>query len=154
MTKALARARDVPAPLLRRGAPAGHSAYGTGRYGFAIRLPRAEPAVSFARNDLSRWLEAQGFRDPELFEIGLVCSEIVANAVEHPRERRWATIEVGAVLGAGELMIVVRDFGKWSSRPHAPDRGRGLALARRLMDDVEIARRRDGSDVTMVRRTA
>jgi len=150
----LAHARDVPEPVLRDGASPAGRAYGERRDGFAIRLPGRAPGVSFARNDLSRWLRKRGFGGPELFEIALACSEIVANAVEHPRDRRRRTIEVGAVLGERELMIVVRNIGRWSRQPQTPDRGRGLMLARRLMDDVEIDQHRDGTSVTMVRRTA
>jgi anti-sigma regulatory factor (Ser/Thr protein kinase) len=152
----LERARDVPVDLLRRPPPppVRRTAYGAQGRLFALRLPSVGPAVSFVRNDLRRWLSAERLRDPEVFEICLACSEVVANAVQHPVDPSRPVVEIAAVSQHSLLVVVVRDYGAWRSGPTPTDRGRGLALARSLMDELEVERGSGGTSVVMVRRVA
>jgi anti-sigma regulatory factor (Ser/Thr protein kinase) len=119
---------------------------------FSLTLPRLEPAVAFARNDFSRWLVGGGVSRGDAFEIGLACSEVVANAVEHPVARRREAFSLAAAWHDGELRVTVRDFGRWSKGTPSVERGRGLMLIRELMDAVAIDRDDDGTCVTMHRR--
>jgi anti-sigma regulatory factor (Ser/Thr protein kinase) len=151
----LEEAREVPVELLRHPTPppARGPAYGERRAGFALRLPRVGAAVAFARRDLDRWLRNRGFPESDAFEICLAASEVLANAVQHPLDPQRPEVQLGAVLDDDLLLVVVHDFGGWRPQPPAPDRGRGLTVARRLMDGLEIEHAADGTYVTMHRRT-
>jgi anti-sigma regulatory factor (Ser/Thr protein kinase) len=155
LARTLGEARDVPLELLREPGPAasGGPAHGERGTRFGLRFPRVFSAVSFVRNDLRRWLENRGLRDPEVFDICLACSEIVANAVQHPVDPRQPAVEVGALLDESGVLVVVHDFGSWRSRPAEPNRGRGLPLASQLMDELAIEQGAKGTTVFMLRKT-
>jgi anti-sigma regulatory factor (Ser/Thr protein kinase) len=53
--------------------------------------------------------------------------------------------------GDDRIVVTVRDDGSWRTSEPVPDRGRGLALMRMLMDSVEVERRDDGTEVVMRR---
>ena len=62
-----------------------------------------------------------------------------------------AQVEIEANLVDGEVDITIHDRGKWRE-PRGEHRGRGLALMRGLMDDVQVARTDQGTTVRMRRR--
>ena len=156
LARTLGEARDVPLEVLRESPPTPSPGPAHGERGtrFGLRFPRVLSAVGFVRNDLRRWLENHGLRDPEVFDICLACSEIVANAVQHPVDPRRPAVEVGALLDERDVLVVVHDFGSWRSRPAEPNRGRGLPLASRLMDELAIEQGAGGTTVLMRRKTS
>ena len=147
-----ADASDATARLLEGLARARRRSWGETSSGFSLRLPRFQPAVAFARNDLGRWLRRRGVADQDVFEISLACSEVFANAVEHPVGARRQAFEIVASWDDACLRIVVRDFGRWRPESSSDERGRGLTMIRRLMDGVEIEECDHGTCVTMTRR--
>jgi anti-sigma regulatory factor (Ser/Thr protein kinase) len=149
-----ADARGATAQLLDRLAKMRGPSWGEQPNGFSLLLPRVEPAVAFARNDLGRWLRHLGATDQDAFEISLACSEVFTNAVEHPVAARRQAFQVVASWQDACLRIVVRDFGRWKVKSSSDERGRGLALIRRLMDRVEIEECDGGTCVTMTRRVS
>jgi anti-sigma regulatory factor (Ser/Thr protein kinase) len=147
-----AAARTATAQLLEGLEHASVPSWGEGPQGFALRLPRFAPAVAFARNDFGRWLRGEGVAQQDAFEISLACSEVFANAVEHPVGARRQAFEIAASWDDACLRIVVRDFGRWRPESSSDERGRGLTMIRRLMDGVEIDECDHGTCVTMTRR--
>jgi anti-sigma regulatory factor (Ser/Thr protein kinase) len=148
-----AEARVATAQLLEGLGRSRRPSWGERRDGFALRLPRFAPAVAFARNDFGRWLRRRGVADQDAFEISLACSEVFANAIEHPVDARRQAFEIVANWEDACLRIVVRDFGQWKPAARSDERGRGLTMIRRLMDGVEIEECDQGTCVTMTRRT-
>ena len=62
--------------------------------------------------------------------------EAVSNAVEHAYELDGdSTVVVEAVLG-DDLVVSVRDAGRWLNPLRRPERGRGFPLMEALADDV------------------
>ena len=55
---------------------------------------------------------------------------------------------------AGSLEIMVRDFGRWRADRPDDGGGRGLALIRNLMDDVDVDTTPEGTTVRMTRALA
>src|SRR5262249_26418491 len=64
------------------------------------------------------------------YDMLVACSEAVANAIEHPLDRRDPLIAVDAHCDGEELVISVRDSGHWRLAHTATEleRGRGLVL--------------------------
>ena len=84
----------------------------------------------------------------------IAVSEACANAIEHayapvpghvraPRGRRTD----------GEITMTVRDGGRWRA-PRGQNRGRGLSIIVAAMDDVQIDRTAEGTEIVMRRRIA
>jgi anti-sigma regulatory factor (Ser/Thr protein kinase) len=103
------------------------------------------------RKELGAWLRRLNASDHETFDILLASGEALANAVEHPLERRMNMVMFSAVEWEGNVLMTVRDFGHWPTVGEQPDRGWGLQLMRALMDWVEIAKSDSGTTVTLCR---
>jgi anti-anti-sigma factor len=82
----------------------------------------------------------------------------VANAVQHAYVGDGAegtaptarTVHVEAVLSPqGEVALTVVDRGRWRTRSEDRYRGRGLSLSSRLVDELRIDRRSEGTTVTV-----
>ena len=112
----------------------------------------ADPAVlSRLRRLVRRWLRERGASDQLVTEITLAVNEACANAIEHAYSPSPATFEVHTSVTGGEVMIVVRDSGRWRA-PRGEDRGRGLTVIETAMDEVEVNPTGDGTEVVMRRR--
>jgi GAF domain-containing protein/anti-sigma regulatory factor (Ser/Thr protein kinase) len=113
---------------------------------------RAEPGeLSRLRRMLMRWLRATKATAQEIYDITIACGEASANAIEHAYGARPASFDVEGALEDDSVVLCVRDYGSWRP-PRGKHRGRGLQLIDALMEDVEIARRDDGTEVRMRRR--
>jgi anti-sigma regulatory factor (Ser/Thr protein kinase) len=51
----------------------------------------------------------------------------------------------------GQVRAIVSDDGRWRAS-HPYGRGRGLAIMRALVDDVEVDRGENGTTVTLIKR--
>jgi anti-sigma regulatory factor (Ser/Thr protein kinase) len=113
---------------------------------------RADPIeLSRLRRMLRRWLRASRASAQEIYDITIACGEACANAIEHAYGARSATFDVEGSLEDGSVTLRVRDYGSWRP-PRGGHRGRGLQLIDALMEDVQIERRADGTEVRMTRR--
>jgi anti-sigma regulatory factor (Ser/Thr protein kinase) len=79
--------------------------------------------------------------DVDLWPVGLVVSEAVTNVVLHAyRDREPGRVLLEASVAGGLLTVVVADDGiGMSRRPDSPGLGVGLALIRRLAQDMDVA---------------
>ncbi len=108
----------------------------------ALALPGRPSALASMRRAVAQWLRLAGAGEDEVYEILVACGEACANAVAHAHPALSdSTFEVRARKEGSEIEITVRDTGRWRS-PGEDRRGRGLAVMRELMDDVQI----DASD--------
>lgn len=116
-----------------------------------LRLPAVPASVGNARRAVQRWLEAQGVAELKIFEVGVALSEAGSNAVEHAYGAADADIEVTARREDDEIVVRVRDWGRW--RPaRGAFRGRGMAVMEQLMDAVSVQTESDGTTVELRRR--
>jgi anti-sigma regulatory factor (Ser/Thr protein kinase) len=116
----------------------------------------ADPiGLSDFRGALRGWLAAREVDPEEAESAVLAANEAIANSIEHGyRAGGSGTIDVQARLGDGVLSITVRDRGRWRDLQPDPNRGRGIAMMRMLMDSVEIHHGGVGTSVRMRRRVA
>jgi PAS domain S-box-containing protein len=115
-----------------------------------------EPAALAAmRASVRRWLEASDVGDQGIADVTLACNEACQNAIEHGYQLRPEPLDVELVRGDGELVITVRDRGRWRE-PRDDDgdrgRGRGLVIMRTLMDAVDVTHGAEGTTVTLRKR--
>ena len=117
----------------------------------ALRLPAAPGSLPVLRHTLGRWLAQAGAGESDIYEISVACAEAYTNSIEHAYRAADAQVEIEANLVDGEVDITIHDRGKWRE-PRGEHRGRGLALMRGLMEDVQVARTDQGTTVHMRRR--
>jgi anti-sigma regulatory factor (Ser/Thr protein kinase)/putative methionine-R-sulfoxide reductase with GAF domain len=116
-----------------------------------LQLPADPNMLSRTRRQFRRWLRHHGGSDSDLAEATIALSEACANAVEHAYSPMPASFEIRARCDAGELVISVKDAGRWRA-PRGTNRGRGLAIMKSAMDEVSIERTDAGTEVIMRRR--
>ena len=120
-------------------------------HGFTLDLPAEPEALASVRKALERWLNEAGTGREDVHAIKVACGEACANAIEHAYRPGDAAFRVQASRMDSEVLIVVRDFGRWRDQ-RGTDRGRGLPLMQALMDSVEVSPSRAGTTVRLRRR--
>jgi PAS domain S-box-containing protein len=113
-----------------------------------LRLPAAARQLAPMRVAATEWLVRVGATEVEQREITVAVNEAAANAIEHAYGLVDAEFVVEADRTDDVVEFVVRDFGQWRTRRDSGGRGRGLDLARALMDEIEV---NPGSEGTVVR---
>ena len=138
-----AQADDVALLLLRpRGGPRD----------LELRCVASPRELGHVRRAVGEWLATLGVGRVQADEVVVSVNEVAANSIEHAYGLDDAEFVVTGREAGGVLEVVVRDFGRWRTRSSGDDRGRGLELARRLMDEVEVATTTEGTTVTLRRR--
>jgi anti-sigma regulatory factor (Ser/Thr protein kinase) len=121
-----------------------------------IALPAEPRCVHDARRFVDAAAAACGFEASARFDIQLAASEAVSNAIVHGVRSSGSTIRISAVQEAGMLTFSVVSSGAFVVRVDADDplaeSGRGIACMARVMDEVCIASREDGTLVRFSKR--
>ncbi|WP_205696000.1 SpoIIE family protein phosphatase [Conexibacter sp. SYSU D00693] len=117
-----------------------------------LALPTRPDELARMRAALRRWLAEQERTDADLL---LAVAEAATNAVEHSRGDEAAEFQVTAWREDLELVVEVRSPGRWREREEGRvDRGRGLAMMERLVDELDVRREPEATTVRLVRRIA
>jgi anti-anti-sigma factor len=135
------RTDDIALLALRAdGPPAGALVTGIGADASQLRGLRAE---------LRAWLATVGADAGEVHDVLVAVGEACSNAIEHARVAGGGRIDVRARTRGRDLVVTVRDGGRWRE-PAAPgDRGHGLRLMRMLAREVKIATAQNGTRVEL-----
>jgi len=115
------------------------------------RWPANAETLAAMRPLLRRWLARWGAEPDEIYDITVAVQEASANAVEHAYAPGTAVFEVEAEHADGVITFVIRDRGNWRA-PRGTHRGRGLAMMRALMEDVDV-KHDDRGTIVVLRRT-
>lgn len=117
-----------------------------------IDVPADAAELAGVRRQLQQWLDAVGAGRTQGTAVELAVLEAVSNAMQHayPAGVAGRVRVEGQLDGTGRLCLTVADDGRW--RVPAPDpggRGRGIAMIRACMDEVEIERTPAGTSVLL-----
>ena len=115
-----------------------------------LRLPAEPRTLAQVRRILRPWLIDRGASEADVAEVTIAVSEACANAIEHAYPPAPASFELDAWAHSGEITVAVRDTGQWRA-PRGQSRGRGLSIIVAAMDDVQIDRMDQGTEVVMRR---
>jgi serine/threonine-protein kinase RsbW len=124
----------------------------TGLDDFELRLPARAEELRNVRHALRAWLAGQGTPPDAAADLALAAHEAAANVVEHAYRDGAGDVIVRARRDDEELLVVVQDEGHWRSPSRTDQRGRGLTVMRRLVDEVVIVPSPSGTTVMMRRR--
>jgi serine phosphatase RsbU (regulator of sigma subunit)/anti-sigma regulatory factor (Ser/Thr protein kinase) len=118
----------------------------------ALALPARPASLAPMRRAVAQWLRLSGADEDEVYEMLVACGEACANTVAHAHPALSdSSFEVRAGREGPEIEITVRDTGRWRP-PGEAGRGRGLAVMRELMHDVQIEPSDHGTTVKLRRR--
>ena len=117
----------------------------------SLTLPAEPGSLARLRRRLSRFLHATGASDIQQYELTLTICEAAGNAIEHAYGPGDATFDVEVAFEDGVLTAIVSDTGNWREK-RGEHRGRGLAIIKDLMDEVNVKRDESGTHVTMRRK--
>ena len=118
-----------------------------------LDVPADPNELALVRHSLSRWLEAADVEARDAYRVTIAANEACMNAIEHsfaPSEER---LQVEAHIEDGGVDVLVRDHGHWRERREGAG-GRGLALMRSLMDEVDVTPAAGGTTVRLRRAVA
>ena len=115
-------------------------------------FPARPEVLSEVRGQLRGWLEEYVADRGLVDDIILAAGEAAANAIEHAYvDTGEGSIDVEFGSDGSEVILRIRDRGRWRVEKSDPDRGRGLIIIRGLMDDVTLTPEESGTTVTMRR---
>ena len=122
-----------------------------------IKIPSNPLYVSTVRRTVGSISRNLGFPDEVIEDIELSVAEAVSNAVEHGSPSNHdSTITVAFKISSEHLTIDVRDEGPGFNLPtgetvddNLNERGRGLRLIYKLMDNVRVCNTVKGSRISM-----
>ncbi len=118
----------------------------------ALEVSNESGGLYAMRQTLRRWLVERGADEDETEDVIMACNEACENAVEHGYAFGHDLFDVEFGDADGDLSVCVRDRGSWREPRATPDRGRGLPLMRKLMDEVDVQPRPGGTTILMRRR--
>jgi PAS domain S-box-containing protein len=116
-----------------------------------LTMPAEPKTLVTARSIIGRWLEAAGADERIVHDMQTACHEACANVIEHAYRFRDATFEIDGLVVHDEVELTIRDTGGWRGAGN-PDRGRGFAMMKSLVDDLSVERDENGTAVTLRRR--
>ena len=117
-----------------------------------LRLDAAPRELQRLRRLVGDWLARSGASSGEVAELTVVVNELAANAIEHAYGLVDAEFHLRGHVSDGVVEVEIQDFGRWRRRTPRGDRGRGLRLARGLVDDLEVVPSGGGTIVRARRR--
>ena len=110
-------------------------------------------ALKATRDTLRLWLSETDATQDEADDITMACNEACENVVEHAYALGDDPFHVVFARAGRDICICVRDHGTWQTTTDS-DRGRGMELMGRLMDDVEVQHGPSGTTVRLRKRLA
>ena len=129
---------------------------GAGNTEDRLEIPADLERLHDAREWAGRVAAAAGLDEDERFQVRLVTSEAVTNAIIHGSTDSGDTIKLSASTLDGRLAFEVADGGTTFTPGEEPARliegGRGLELMAMVMDEVQLIRRAEGGLLRFAKR--
>ena len=120
-------------------------------------IPAEPAALGRARDAVDEAAAAVGFDDGRRHEIRIAANEALTNALQHGTPCGGRVL-LRLIPDEEALSVVVCDCGTFvpdmSLPEELPERGRGLAFIRLLMDEVEVVPSPNSTVVRMVKRVS
>lgn len=112
--------------------------------GFTLALTADDRAERSVRDGLGGWLDSLGVAGMDRLLLLHAVGELVTNVVDHAYSSAAADaarpVDLRGVLSEhGEVTVEVADHGSWHPSGGSAGRGRGIAMAAGLVDDVTVS---------------
>ena len=144
---------DDVAFLIYRYAPAAGATAGAAAP-LSVDLPADPDELYGLRITLRDWFTALGLGALAATELLHAIGEVASNAIEHgSRLDPDRNVAITGQQDPGWIRVAITDRGQWVEPPADSGRGRGLTLARALVDQLEISTTGAGTTVHLTKRT-
>jgi anti-anti-sigma factor len=120
-----------------------------------LECPAELTSLRGFRLALGEWLRRIFATDEDVFVLQHALGELTANAVEHAFDGEFGRGVVrlhGTLTPYGQVRAVVTDHGSWREPVRRSMRGRGLAIASQLVDELQIVPGGTGTVATVLHR--
>lgn len=123
---------------------------------FSLALPREALSIPVIRRVVGDALRGLGVSDDCVDDVLVATSEACTNVVQHARAT--GKYEVTGQVDGGFCMMKIMDWGRGGPRPAPADRGalsesgRGIAIMRALVDDLDIDSSPDRGTIVHLRK--
>lgn len=116
-----------------------------------LQFPAKADQLAEVRHRTQEWLAYCPLGEYQAYDVLLAVGEACANAVEHGHQGDGGTIRLRCAREATGLRITVADHGRWKNPDPGPAqvRGRGMAIIRTLIPEVEVTIASGGTTVEM-----
>jgi serine/threonine-protein kinase RsbW len=114
----------------------------------AWRFPLTSASVPGVRHALRPFVARAGLPDDEADDLVLATCEAAANVVEHARGSTEAYFDVTFESAGTDVVIMVRDHGRWETETPFGSHGRGLSMMMSL-PAVTLTAGPQGTTVTL-----
>ena len=120
---------------------------------FTCRVPASAESLASVRRALREWLRGQDLPSALQEDVVLAVGEACSNAIEHAyASSARAAIVIEGFRSPEQLVLTVRDNGRWRPLVPNPARNRGLRLIAEVTDAFEITSPSDGGTRIEMRR--
>jgi anti-sigma regulatory factor (Ser/Thr protein kinase) len=120
---------------------------------FRHAFPSRPEELRIARDAARNWLEQHGVLGRRAHDVVLALGEACANAVEHAYRggtgEGEGEVEVEISGTAADLLLSVRDRGRWRVPAADGDRGRGTSIMQALASELRVDTTEGGTTVTI-----
>jgi anti-sigma regulatory factor (Ser/Thr protein kinase) len=116
-----------------------------------LRVAARPEELAAIRRLLRGWLSDAGADRHAIEAVLLASGEACTNAIEHAYGPGDQTFELQGAREGDDVVLVISDSGRWRP-PRGQNRGRGLGLMERFMDEVEVTPTDTGTAVRMRRK--
>ena len=116
---------------------------------FRHAFPARPEELRIARDAARNWLEQHGVLGRRAHDVVLALGEACANAVEHAYRGGTGEVEVEISGTAADLLLSVRDRGRWRVPAADGDRGRGTSIMQALASELRVDTTEGGTTVTI-----
>lgn len=115
-----------------------------------ISLPAVPSVVSHMRSEARQFAAEHGASGELAFDISLVVSEAVTNAVKYAYGTGVSgSVQLSAAVDDGFLQLSVRDQGAGFGTGSSDGLGLGLTIIARLSDEMTVLQAGEGTEVRM-----
>jgi serine/threonine-protein kinase RsbW len=115
-----------------------------------LAAPTLPWRLAEVRGRMADWAAAVGLESERVDDLVLATHEALANIADHAYPDGGGEAFVTAFCADGEVLVVVRDRGRWRTPATDPGwRGRGLLLIHGLADEVDVHQGDLGTTVEM-----
>jgi anti-sigma regulatory factor (Ser/Thr protein kinase) len=118
-----------------------------------LNVPARPGQLAGLRRALREWMVQAGIDDDQASAVQQAVGEATTNAVEHAYlgADPMLVLVTARMDGGVTLTVEVSDSGRWREHDTGNARGRGLALMRACMDEVQVTSTEGGTTVLMRR---
>lgn len=112
-----------------------------------LEVPSSPLSLAVIRRVVAKAAVAAGLSHERVQALQLAIGEAATNVIEHAYGAEYGTIHIRAARVGTAYTVEIEDSGRWRGSRHLV--GRGIAVMRALVEEVDIERNHSGTIVRL-----